>query len=148
MLTLAGQRAGLFQCRHSARPHSMPTHYPRSESFRDQLEELGLSQAGFARTMMALGDPSPFNVLLHWTQRMSVGLADSNNYAALVLQMLREKRAHRAVLRRSLELLLSGQMRSGQDVGRGWEDTTEASIEETRAQIALADHFLKECEEA
>ena len=117
------------------------------EDFLDQLEELGLSLSGFARTMIAWGDPRSFNVLLRWTQRVADGPMDINNYAALVLRMLREKREHRVALRRTLALLQSGQMRSGRKRGRGWEDTTQASIDETRAQIALADYFLRECQE-
>jgi len=41
-----------------------------------------------------------------------------------------------------LELMQSGKVRTGEDIGAGWIDTTEESIERTKARLAELDELL------
>ena len=42
----------------------------------------------------------------------------------------------------------SGKVRTGEDIGAGWIDTTEESIERTKARLAELDELLTEAEKA
>jgi hypothetical protein len=43
-----------------------------------------------------------------------------------------------------LELMESGKVRTGEDIGAGWIDTTEESIERARARLAQLNELLTE----
>ena len=43
-----------------------------------------------------------------------------------------------------LELLQSGKVRTGEDIGAGWIDTTEQSIERARARLSELNDLLTE----
>ena len=45
-------------------------------------------------------------------------------------------------LRRQLDLFESGTLRSGENVGSGWVDTTEKSIERLKRDIAELDRII------
>ena len=45
-------------------------------------------------------------------------------------------------LRRQLELFETGTLRSGENVGSGWIDTTEKSIERLKGDIAELDRLI------
>jgi len=42
-----------------------------------------------------------------------------------------------ASLEQQLEMMESGKVRTGEDIGSGWIDTTEQSIERAKARLAL-----------
>jgi hypothetical protein len=111
---------------------------------RAELREVGLSQSGFARTLVAWGDPRPFAVVLRWVQRAVAGL-EPGPYVEVIIGMLRRHVRDRRVKRRALRLLESSNMRSGQNLGAGWEDTTAWNIAETKRQIGVIDEMLAEC---
>ena len=49
-----------------------------------------------------------------------------------------------ASIEQQLELLQSGKVRTGEDIGAGWIDTTEQSIERTRARLSELNELLTE----
>jgi len=53
-----------------------------------------------------------------------------------------------ASIEQQLELMQSGKVRTGEDIGAGWIDTTEESIERTKARLAELDELLTEAEKA
>jgi hypothetical protein len=103
-----------------------------------------MSQTGFARTLVAWGDPRSFDVVLRWVQRAVAGL-EPGPYPGMVIGILRRHIKDRRAKHRLLRLLESGKMRSGQNMGNGWKDTTESSIAETKRQIAELDGLLSQC---
>ena len=111
---------------------------------RAALREVGLTQSGFARTLIAWGDPRPFDVVLRWIQRAVVGLEPAP-YVEVAVGILRRHVQDRRIKRRTLRLLESGNMRSGRNLGAGWEDTTAWSIAEAKRQIGVIDRLLAEC---
>lgn len=112
--------------------------------FRSALREVGLTQSAFARTLVAWGDPRPFDVVLRWVQRAIAGL-EPGPYVEVVIGILRRHVADRRLKRRTLRMLESGNMRSGSNTGTGWEDTTAWSIAEMQRQIGVIDKLLAEC---
>ena len=122
----------------------MKTTPPTPVDLRSALRDVGLTQSSFARTLVSWGDPRPFDVVLRWVQRAVVGL-EPGPYVGVVLGILHRHIADRRLKRRSLRLLESGNRRSGQNLGTGWEDTTAWSIAETRRQIGVIDELLAEC---
>ena len=115
-----------------------------NHELRNALRDAGLSQSGFARTLVAWGDPRPFEVLLRWVQRAVAG-EEISPHISFVLARLHEHIKSRNLARRTLRLLESGGMRSGQDIGLGWEDTTPQSIAEQKRQLGVLDKLLAEC---
>jgi hypothetical protein len=49
-----------------------------------------------------------------------------------------------ASLEQELELLVSGKVRTGEDIGAGWIDTTDESIERAKARLAELNDLLTE----
>jgi len=49
-----------------------------------------------------------------------------------------------ASIEQQLELMQSGKVRTGEDIGAGWIDTTEESIERARARLAELNELLTE----
>ena len=49
-----------------------------------------------------------------------------------------------ASIERQLELLQAGKVRTGEDIGAGWVDTTEESIERAKARLIELDDVLTE----
>jgi hypothetical protein len=49
-----------------------------------------------------------------------------------------------ASIEQQLELMESGKVRTGEDIGAGWIDTTEESIERARARLAQLNELLTE----
>jgi hypothetical protein len=49
-----------------------------------------------------------------------------------------------ASLEQQLEMMESGKVRTGEDIGAGWIDTTEKSVERTRARLAELNELLTE----
>jgi hypothetical protein len=49
-----------------------------------------------------------------------------------------------ASIEQQLELLVSGKVRTGEDIGAGWIDTTEESLERARARLAELNELLTE----
>jgi hypothetical protein len=49
-----------------------------------------------------------------------------------------------ASIEQQLELMQSGKVRTGEDIGAGWIDTTEESIERARARLAQLNELLTE----
>ena len=49
-----------------------------------------------------------------------------------------------ASIEQQLELLQSGKVRTGEDIGAGWIDTTEQSIERARARLSELNDLLTE----
>jgi len=117
---------------------------PPPVDFRSALREVGLTQSAFARTLVAWGDPRPFDVVLRWVQRAMAGL-EPGPYVEVVIGILRRHVEDRRLKRRTLRLLESGNMRSGSNTGAGWEDTTASSIAEMQRQIGVIDKLLAEC---
>jgi hypothetical protein len=50
----------------------------------------------------------------------------------------------RASVEQQLELMQSGKVRTGEDIGSGWIDTTAASIERAKARLAELNDLLTE----
>lgn len=50
----------------------------------------------------------------------------------------------RASIEQELDLLVSGKVRTGEDIGAGWVDTTDESIERARARLAQLNELLTE----
>ena len=50
----------------------------------------------------------------------------------------------RASIEQELDLLVSGKVRRGEDIGAGWVDTTDESIERARARLAQLNELLTE----
>jgi hypothetical protein len=50
----------------------------------------------------------------------------------------------RASVEQQLELMQSGKVRTGEDIGSGWIDTTAASIERAKAGLAELNDLLTE----
>ncbi len=115
-----------------------------SVDMRSALRDVGLTQSAFARTLVAWGDPRPFEVVLRWVQRAVAGL-EPGPYTQVIIGILRRHVEDRRTKRRTLRLLESGNMRCGQNVGAGWEDTTAWNIAETKRQIGVIDDLLAEC---
>lgn len=111
---------------------------------RNALRDAGLSQSGFARTLVAWGDPRPPDVVLRWVQRAIAG-TETSPHISMVIRLLNEHIERRISLRRTLRLLENGGMRSGQNTGAGWENTTAQSIAEFKRQIGELDKLLAEC---
>ena len=103
-----------------------------------------MTQSAFARTLVAWGDPRPFDVVLRWVQRAVAGL-EPGPYVEVVIGILRRHVEDRRLKRRTLRLLESGNMRSGSNTGAGWEDTTASSIAEMQRQVGVIDKLLAEC---
>jgi len=53
-----------------------------------------------------------------------------------------------ASIEQQLELMQSGKVRTGEDIGAGWIDTTEESIERAKARLAELDELLTEAGKA
>ncbi len=49
-----------------------------------------------------------------------------------------------ASIEQQLELLQAGKVRTGEDIGAGWIDTTEESIERVKARLAELNDLLTE----
>ena len=49
-----------------------------------------------------------------------------------------------ASLEQQLEMMESGKVRTGEDIGSGWIDTTEQSIERAKARLAELNELLTE----
>jgi hypothetical protein len=49
-----------------------------------------------------------------------------------------------ARIEQQLELLQAGKVRTGEDIGAGWIDTTEESVERARARLAELNELLTE----
>jgi hypothetical protein len=49
-----------------------------------------------------------------------------------------------ASIEQQLELLQAGKVRTGEDIGAGWIDTTEESVERARARLAELNELLTE----
>ncbi len=49
-----------------------------------------------------------------------------------------------ASIEQELELMQSGKVRTGEDIGLGWVDTTEESIERAKARLAQLNELLTE----
>jgi hypothetical protein len=49
-----------------------------------------------------------------------------------------------ASIEQQLELMKSGKVRTGEDIGAGWIDTTEESVERARARLAELNDLLTE----
>ena len=49
-----------------------------------------------------------------------------------------------ASIEQQLELLQTGKVRTGEDIGAGWVDTTEESIERAKARLIELDDVLTE----
>ncbi len=49
-----------------------------------------------------------------------------------------------ASIEQQLELLRAGKVRTGEDIGAGWIDTTEESIERAKARLAELNDLLTE----
>ena len=49
-----------------------------------------------------------------------------------------------ASLEQQLEMMESGKVRTGEDIGSGWIDTTEQSIERAKARLAELKELLTE----
>jgi hypothetical protein len=49
-----------------------------------------------------------------------------------------------ASIEQQLELMQSGKVRTGEDIGAGWIDATEESIERARARLAQLNELLTE----
>jgi hypothetical protein len=49
-----------------------------------------------------------------------------------------------ASIEQELELMVSGKVRVGQDIGAGWADMTEESIERAKARLAQLNELLTE----
>ena len=49
-----------------------------------------------------------------------------------------------ASIEQELELLVSGKVRTGEDIGAGWIDTTEESVERAKARLAELNELLTE----
>ena len=47
-----------------------------------------------------------------------------------------------ASIEQQLELMKSGKVRTGEDIGAGWIDTTEESIERTKVRLAELNELL------
>jgi hypothetical protein len=54
----------------------------------------------------------------------------------------------RASIEQQLELIESGKVRTGEDIGSGWVDTTEESIERAKARLAELNDLLTEAGKA
>jgi hypothetical protein len=53
-----------------------------------------------------------------------------------------------ASIEQQLELMRSGKVRTGEDIGAGWIDTTKESIERARARLAELKDLLTEAGKA
>ena len=53
-------------------------------------------------------------------------------------------RQEQASLEQQLELMQAGKVRTGEDIGTGWIDTTAESIERTKARLAELNDLLTE----
>ena len=53
-----------------------------------------------------------------------------------------------ASIEQQLELMESGKVRTGEDIGSGWVDTTEESIERAKARLAELNDLLTEAGKA
>ena len=49
-----------------------------------------------------------------------------------------------ASIEQQLELMKSGKVRTGEDIGAGWIDTTEESVERAKARLAELNELLTE----
>ena len=49
-----------------------------------------------------------------------------------------------ASIEQQLELMKSGKVRTGEDIGAGWIDTTEESVERAKARLAELNELLSE----
>jgi len=49
-----------------------------------------------------------------------------------------------ASIDQELELMVSGKVRTGEDIGAGWIDTTDDSIERAKARLAELNELLTE----
>jgi hypothetical protein len=49
-----------------------------------------------------------------------------------------------ASIEQELELLVSGKVRTGEDIGAGWVDMTDESIERSKARLAQLNELLTE----
>ena len=49
-----------------------------------------------------------------------------------------------ASIEQQLELMKSGKVRTGEDIGSGWVDTTQESVERARARLAELSELLTE----
>jgi hypothetical protein len=54
----------------------------------------------------------------------------------------------RASIEQQLELIESGKVRTGEDIGSGWVDTAEESIERAKARLAELNDLLTEAGKA
>ena len=49
-----------------------------------------------------------------------------------------------ASIEQELELMVSGKVRTGEDIGAGWIDTTEEAIERAKARLVQLNELLTE----
>ncbi len=113
---------------------------------RTQLEELGLSQSGLARTLILYNDPREFDVILRWVQRaVAGGIVDNVPYLKVIMGMMRGNMELRAGLRYQLARFNNGEMHSYRNTGHGQEDVTSESIEDLERRIRDLDRLLVEC---
>ena len=121
----------------------------QESDLRTQLEELGLSQSGLARTLILYNDPRGFDVILRWVQRaIAGGIVDNVPYLKVMIGIVRGNLRLRDDLRKQLDLFSSGKMRSHENTGRGHRDTSSESIERLVRQIHELDGLLVECRSA
>jgi hypothetical protein len=116
-----------------------------SEDLRIALREMGMSQSGFARTLVAWGEKRPFDVVLRWIQR-AIASGEVSFHVDLVVRLLRNHANKRKSLRHTLHVLEKGKLQIGRNTGAGWENTTAWSIAETKRQIGVLDEMLRECQ--
>jgi hypothetical protein len=114
------------------------------DDLREALTGVGLSQSGFARTMIAWGDRREFSVVLRWVQRAVAG-AEGGMQLGILISIIRDHLARRDLMRRTLHLLESGVMHTHSGTKAGYADTTQDLIEDTRRQIAELDRLLANC---
>jgi hypothetical protein len=49
-----------------------------------------------------------------------------------------------ASIEQELELMVSGKVRTGEDIGAGWVDTTDESVERAKARLVQLNELLTE----
>ena len=113
-------------------------------NLRQQLEDLGLSQTGLARTLVEWGDPRSFDVLRRWVQRAAEEDAGPNHHIDMVLRLVRQHIERRQMLRKQVYLFETQKMMINRDLGDGRKDVTKEALDEILRQKAELDKLLKE----
>ena len=112
--------------------------------FREQLAELGLSQAALARELAGRGDDRVFDTILRTLRRMAGGGARVSGEMRGFLGLLKDHQE----LKLQMEQLKAGKMHTGDATPSGDVDTTEQTVgrvqrsqdEVRQALRILADH--------